>query len=130
MKRKNENPREIRQKFEHVNRLERKAQRYACWETHGYAEQSSGYASCARICASRLKIKSTHLPADAVLLSRGELSEKIRCTTVGCTLCGSSKHEKARRTEGTRVREFDTKNTSIVQRLLEASFVHRLVQKK
>jgi hypothetical protein len=30
---------------------------------------------------------------------------KKRCTGVGCGLCGSSKHEKARRTEVTRTRE-------------------------
>jgi hypothetical protein len=59
-------------------------------------------------CSKRVRYtdkKHTHLPANAGLLSRGELSEKTRCMIVRCGLYGSSKHEKARRTEGTRDRE-------------------------
>jgi hypothetical protein len=59
-------------------------------------------------CSKRVRYtdkKHTHLPANAGLLSRGELSEKTRCMIVRCGLYGSSRHEKAGRTKGTRIRE-------------------------
>jgi hypothetical protein len=75
LKNQNENPK-IREKSESmsVNQLEygRRSEREAC----------SGGESCSKR-VSDLKSKQTHLPANAVLLSRGEFySEKLRKTTV------------------------------------------------